>query len=282
LDVEEYFGWGVNKNMILDNLTQKIIHHIEVSDIVSVIIIISCAWLLGLGVRFLFRKLADAFGGGYRLKILLLIPITRLLIGILALVLIVPIIVTPTIENILALIVGSSLVIGFVFKDFASGAAAGLINILENNYQVGDWVEIDGVYGEVRLINLRSVHMLTADDNEIIIPHNHIWSKKIINSTSGSRSVLCVADFYLDPNHDGFQVISLLKDIARSSIFLKLNSKISVVAKEKPMGTHYKLKAYVKDSRDQFLFISDLTVRAKQSFINRGIEYLKIIPVFAK
>ena len=32
---------------------------------------------------------------------------------------------------------------------------------------------------------------------------------------------------------------------------------------EQPWGTHYKLRAYPFDMRDQFAFISDMTVRGK-------------------
>jgi small-conductance mechanosensitive channel len=32
-----------------------------------------------------------------------------------------------------------------------------VVTILENVYQPGDWIEMDGVYGEVKLISLRAV-----------------------------------------------------------------------------------------------------------------------------
>jgi small conductance mechanosensitive channel len=36
-----------------------------------------------------------------------------------------------------------------------------------------------------------------------------------------------------------------------------------VVVAEKPWGTHYRVKAYPVDGRQEFQFISDLTVRRK-------------------
>ena len=91
------------------------------------------------------------------------------------------------------------IVIAFVLKDYASSLVAGLVTVLENTYQPGDWVEIDGVYGEVKLIGVRAVHLITAEDNEVIIPHYRFWSKPIFNSTNGSHSLLCVADFICTP-----------------------------------------------------------------------------------
>jgi hypothetical protein len=38
---------------------------------------------------------------------------------------------------------------------------------------------------------------------------------------------------------------------------------VAVIVLEKPWGTHYRLKAHVRESREQFLFITDLTIRGK-------------------
>ena len=67
--------------------------------------------------------------------------------------------------------------------------------------------------------------------------------------------------------------------MARNSIYLKAESKISTTVREMPAGTHYKLKAYVRDSRDQFLFASDLTLRGKKILIDNGIKYAHVLPV---
>jgi hypothetical protein len=37
-------------------------------------------------------------------------------------------------------------------------------------------------------------------------------------------------------------------------------------------GSHYKVRAYPIDSRDQFLFVSDLTVRGKAALVEMGVE----------
>ena len=170
------------------------------------------------------------------------------------------------------------LVVAFVLKDYASSLVAGLVTILENTYQPGDWIEMDGTYGEVKLINLRAVHIVTTDDNEVMIPHYRFWSKKISNATSGSRSLLCVANFYLHPDHDGQAVLQCLEEIGETSSWRKPETKVSVVAQEKPWGTHYKLKAYVKESREQFKFITDLTIRGKEALREQSIRFANALP----
>src|SRR5208282_192938 len=53
---------------------------------------------------------------------------------------------------------------------------------------------------------LRAVHIVTADDTEVIIPHSRLWSTSIFNASSGSQGLLCVAHYYLQPDHDGAAV----------------------------------------------------------------------------
>ena len=101
-----------------------------------------------------------------------------------------------------ALVASVGLALAFALKDFASSVAAGLVTILEHTYQSGDWIEVDGAYGEVKKVGLRAVHIVTPDDTEVIIPHSCLWTSSIHNATSGNRSLLCVADFYLNPDHD--------------------------------------------------------------------------------
>jgi small-conductance mechanosensitive channel len=223
-------------------------------------------------------RLAESFPAKLRLPILRFIPLVRVTIFITAVVIVVPIVIEPTLQNVIAFLAAASLVIAFVFKDYASSLVASLVTIFENLYQPGDWIEMDGTYGEVKLISLRAVHIVTPDDDEVMIPHYRFWTKKISNSSSGSRSLMCVANFYLNPDHDGRAVYEALEAIAKTSPFIEPNSKIAIAAQEKPWGTHYKIKAYVHESREQFIFINDLTLRAKAELRAMRIQFAQAVP----
>lgn len=256
----------------------EILRKLDSSEFLEIVIIVVLAWLLAAVVRWVIRNLAEIAPSSLRLLALRAIPLTRLAIFVSAAILVVPILVEPSFQNILALLVSISLLVAFVLKDYASSLVAGLVTVLENVYQPGDWVEIDGTYGEVKLISLRAVHIVTPDDDEVIIPHYQFWSKKISNSTNGSRSLMCVAHFYLHPDHDGNIVRKCLEDIAKSSVFIKPDAKITVIAQEQPWGSHYKLKAYVRESREQFLFTTDLTIRGKKSLQRENIKFAHSTP----
>ena len=82
-----------------------------------------------------------------------------------------------------------------------------------------------------------------------------------------------MADFYLHPDHDAFAVRQRLAEMATSSSYRKPETPVTVIVLEKPWGTHYRLKAYAKESREQFLFITDLTMRGKEAFRGMHVRF---------
>lgn len=235
-------------------------------------VVIGCGLLIQ-AVRWLVRRAAENAPSHRRLLILRLAPITRLLIALAGIATIIPILVEPTFADVVALIATVSLALAFALKDYVSSLAAGVVTILENTYQPGDWIEMDGIYGEVKMIGTRAVHIVTADDTEVIIPHAKLWSTSVSNASSGSHALLCVANFYLNADHDGDPVRQALSEIAETSKYRKPDTAVIVTATETPWGTLYKVKAYVRDSREQFAMITDLTVRAKAQLRSMHITF---------
>ena len=242
-------------------------------DVLIIAAVLLLARLLILAMQWTLRQAAETARPHRRLTILRIVPFARLLIRAAAILAIVPILVEPTVPNILALSAGLGLALAYTLKDYGSSFVAGLVTVLENTYQPGDWIEVDGAYGEVKSIAGRAVHLVTADDTEVIIPHSRLWSTSIFNASSGNRSLLCIANFYLHPDHDASAVREGLKQVAVSSSYRAPESSVTVIALEKPWGTHYRVKAYVKESREQFLFITDLTIRGKDMLRHMNIRF---------
>lgn len=236
-------------------------------------VVFVAARLLAFAVRWGLRRAAESAGAHLRLSILRLIPLFRLAIGIGAVVVAVPIVIEPSLRNVAALVAALSLALAFTLKDYGSSLVAGLVTVLEGTYQPGDWIEVDGSYGEVKAVDARAVRLVTADDTEIIIPHQVVWTHKVANATSGARGLLCVTSFYLEANHDAAAASKALSEVASSSSYRRGESQVTVVMQEEPWGTHYRLKAYVKESREQFAFITDLTIRGKDALRRMGVRF---------
>ena len=242
-------------------------------DLFLILGVILLARLISIIVRWLMVRLSEKLSPRWRLFILRTLPIIRLFIAIGAMTVILPMLIEPTFRNVVALVASLSLALAFELKDYGSSFVAGLVTVLENVYQPGDWIEIDGNYGEVKSIRARATRIVTADDTEIIIPHSHLWSKNISNATSGNRSLLCVTDFYLHPEHDAAAARKRLTEIVETSSLRKLDSPVTVIVLEKPWGTHYRVKGYAHESREQFLFMTDITVRGKEAIRSLGIRF---------
>ena len=245
---------------------------LESHHILLIFAILAAARALSAGITWAFGRLAAHAPDGWRMNLMQFMPLTRLLLAGSAAALIIRILVHPTGRNMVALIASGGLALAFALKDYGSSVMAGLIAVFERPYQPGDWISVEGTYGEVKAIGLRAVHIVTPDDTEVIIPHKKLWSASIHNATSGSRHLLCVAHFYLHPDHDGARVRTTLVEVASATPYLKADAKVAVVAAEKPWGTHYKLKAYANDSRDQFQFTTELTIRGKEALLAIGAK----------
>ncbi len=183
---------------------------------------------------------------------------------------VIPIIFNITLQNFLVISGALGVAIGFAFKDYVSSLIAGIVAIFERPYRPGDWVRIDGDYGEVRSVGMRALEICTPADDIIHVPHEKIWQNNITNSNDGARTLMCVASFWLRPDHDAARVRIALRDVALTSAYLAYDKPVVVMLAETPLGTQYKLKAYPFDMRDQFHFISDLTVRGKLAIAEAG------------
>lgn len=239
------------------------------------LIVVAAACLIVLTQR-LLPRLADRFSGRYRHYVLAVVPMIRLIVIAVAIALAVPLFVEPTLANLTVLLGTIGLGLGFALKDYVSSLVAGIVVLYEASFRPGDWIEVEDTYGEVRSIGMRAMEMVTPDDTNVVVPHMKLWNQIIGNANNGTQNLLCVADFYLEPEHEAASVRRTLHDVALTSPYLQLEQPIEVVVQEKPWGTHYRLKAYPIDPRDQFRFVSDLTVRGKSALREMDVTFATV------
>lgn len=252
---------------------EQILRNLSEDNLIQVGLIASGALLLIIAGQRCLPWLANRFSGRFRLILPALVPALRLLIIMGAFVLSIPRLIEPTFENLVGLLGALGLALGFAFKDYVSSLIAGIVTLYEMPYRPGDWITVDGAYGEVRAINMRTAEIVTPDDTVVTILHLKLWHQPIFNANNGSRDLQCVADFHLHFLHDGAQVKEVLHDVALTSVWVQPEKPIDVMLSDKPWGTHYRLKAYPIDPRWQFHFITDLTVRGKAVLIGMGVDF---------
>lgn len=259
------------------NTFTSILRSLTSQGLIEIALIIVGAILSIIASGKILRGLANKLQGRRRLYLLASVPFLRLVIMGGALVLILRLI-APTPQNILAVLGATGLAVGFALKDYVSSLIAGIVAVNEMPYRPGDWIEINGTYGEVTRIAMRTVEIVTPDDTVVFIPHAKLWTEFIANSNNGGTDLQCVADFFLEPDHDSEEVRDRLRDIALASAYLQLERPVVVMVHEKPWGTHYRLKAYPIDPRQQFRFVTDLTVRGKMMLRRLGVRFASARP----
>jgi small-conductance mechanosensitive channel len=262
-----------SEGTIMDLDIAKIFKHLDTGVLLDLALIAAAATALILLVQKTLPWLANRLRGRRRYWLLALVPLLRLIIIIGAFLLMLPKVIEPSVQNMVAVLGSLGLALGFALKDYASSLVAGIVAVGEAPYRNGDWVEIDGVYGEVTHVGVRALQLVTPDDNLVTIPHQTLWAGAISNANNGSPQLQCTAEFHLHPAHDGARVRAALEDVALTSPYLAFGQPIAVVAAEQPWGTRYRLRAYPIDARQQFRFATDLTLRGKAELLRLGIAF---------
>jgi small-conductance mechanosensitive channel len=263
------------------NEVLKIFRDLNQSDLLQMAIIVVVAWFTVAVLQWVIPWFAERMGGRIRLYILPSLPVIRLFIFIAVIVTLVPRLIEPSVQNLFTILGVVGVAVGFAFKDYVSSVIAGVIAIYETPYRPGDWIKIDDAYGEVRSLSLRSLRLVTPDDTVVTIPHSKLWDTNIYNDTDGERDLQCITHFYVDPHHNPNHVRQLLYDVALTSPYIQLANRIVVLVFEKPGYTHYQIKAYPLDARDQFEFMSDLTVRGKTALAEINVKPVGLGAVMA-
>ncbi|NJO56175.1 MAG: mechanosensitive ion channel [Rhodospirillales bacterium] len=79
--------------------------------------------------------------------------------------------------------------VGFGLQNIVSNFMSGLIILAERPISVGDYVDVGGVGGRVREINLRSTTVVTNDNISIIVPNSDFIANTVTNFSHGDPKV---------------------------------------------------------------------------------------------
>ncbi len=124
----------------------------------------------------------------------------------------------------LALVAGALGVgIGFGLQNIVNNFISGLILLFERPIKVGDLLFIDGQYGRVREIRVRSTIFETMDRAVVIIPNSELLGNKIVNWTHyGQRPVRITLKVGVGYDSDVRLVTRLIHQV------LKGNSRVTL------------------------------------------------------
>jgi MscS family membrane protein len=137
-------------------------------------------------------------------------------------------------------------------------------------------VRIGDAYGEVDYIGLRITKLTTPDDNRVTVPNSEVLLGKAWNANSGVPDCQVVTDLFVPPDTDPTMAQEIGYQAAYTSPYLLLSKPVTVLVQDGFQETPYlrvRVKAYVYDHQFEPRLQSDITVRAKSAFIEKGVLY---------
>ena len=121
-------------------------------------------------------------------------------------------------QNFVVLLGAFGVGIGFGLQDIVNNFLSGLILLFERPIKVGDVVLIDGEYGTVSRIGLRSTVVQSLDESELIVPNSQMISQKVTNWTLSSRRVRLVIPVGVAYGSNLEKVLAILSEAAKEHV----------------------------------------------------------------
>lgn len=171
----------------------------------------------------------------------------------------------------LAVIGAAGFVIAFALQNSLGNFASGILILVFRPFDVGDVVEVAGVLGTVRSMNLLSINILTPDNKSVIVANNQVWGGVITNVTgSDTRRVdLVFGIAYGDDIDHARKVLEAV--VAAHGKVLKSPEPVIRVHELGDSSVNFICRPWVRTA-DYWDVYWDLTATVKRRFDSEGIS----------
>jgi potassium efflux system protein len=110
---------------------------------------------------------------------------------------------------------GLSIGLGFALQDVIKNFLGGIILLFEGTIRPGDWVEVEGIEGEVERLQIRTTTIRRLDNVRIIVPNQEWLTSEVTTYSYGSRRSQIRVPVGVSYESDLQQVQRLLIETAR-------------------------------------------------------------------
>jgi small conductance mechanosensitive channel len=164
------------------------------------------------------------------------------------------------------------LTIGFAAKDALSNLISGILIFLDRPFVIGDLVEIEGRYGRVERITLRSTRIITSDGKMLAVPNTDIINRTVASYTNFPSLRLDI----------GINIaVTESIDQARSALLALVQDKPEYMRNPAPRvvvtalndyNIGLELQAWIHDEHDHIAIRFQLREQMFKALIQAGIE----------
>ena len=166
----------------------------------------------------------------------------------------------------------AGLTIGFAARDAFSNIVSGLLIFLDRPFVIGDLVEIEGRYGRVVDITLRSTRIVTSDGKMLAVPNTEVINKTVASYTNFPHLRLDIP-ITIGVTEDLNQVRQVLIDLVRDrSVYLPEPAPRVVVTQLNDYNVAIELQVWIKNEREHVERRFELREQAFNALNQAGIE----------
>ncbi|HMB96729.1 MAG TPA: mechanosensitive ion channel, partial [Tepidisphaeraceae bacterium] len=176
---------------------------------------------------------------------------------------------------IVAMLTGVSIIglaVGFAAQETLANFIAGMVIFIDKPFRVGDWIQIDGVFGQVKRVTFRSTRLLTLDGEYNVFPNTQMLSTKLANLSTHpiNRVTIPIGIAYKESIDKARQtLLALTKDDDR----LVKEPPAEVVVKEcADSSVNLLLRFWVADESLEHRIVYEYLEKAKNALDAAGIE----------
>lgn len=160
--------------------------------------------------------------------------------------------------------------IGFGLQNVVANFVSGVILLFERPIRVGDWIQVDDLFGIVKTIGIRASKVRTFDGADVLVPNGDLIAARVTNWTLSDRKrrvVFPVGVAYGTPPR---QVLGILADVARALPAVLADPEPTVVFRGfGDSSLDFEIRAWT--DADWVVVSSDLAVAAYEALDAAGI-----------
>lgn len=163
--------------------------------------------------------------------------------------------------------------IGFGLQNLTSNFISGIILLLERPVKVGDRLEISGVWGDVRQVNLRTTLIETPDGISVIVPNSKLLENEVVNYSYGNPKIRLQVPVGIAYGSDCQKAAEILVQVALDNKRVLIEPKPKTWFREfGDSSLNFMLLFWIPNAVEKYDVISEINFAIDAGFRKNGIE----------